>query len=306
MIRWAIAALVVIAVAGLARAEEPPPEQVPPVARLFGEPVTRADLEERARNAHAPEGEDPDWGAVLRAVVVPPLVERYIDEHDLRATDAEVAGFVGKMDNSNDRVREFYAQRAMELRTRLDDPATPEAEREELRDELRGAERRARGEMWPDARERADMQARAAEAQRRCDTEELGAIERTQLEETIAEASRFMGLTDDQAKTEYASVEAESKRKAATPVIEWWKFNRSLYTKRGGRILFQQGGLEAFDATRAWLMERERAGDFVILDSTLTTGFWGYYRRDHGAFLSEDPEGDDFDVPWWEAEAPEE
>jgi hypothetical protein len=75
---------------------------------------------------------------------------------------------------------------------------------------------------------------------------------------------------------------------------EWllgsWKFQRHLYLNYGGgRILWQQSGLEAFDATHHWLMQQEQAGRFRIADDDLRTAFYAYWTTlDHGAFLIDD------------------
>ena len=50
---------------------------------------------------------------------------------------------------------------------------------------------------------------------------------------------------------------------------------------------------------KKWLEERERAGDFAILDPELKEGFWAYYNKDHGAFIMQNPTGREFDKPWW-------
>lgn len=76
--------------------------------------------------------------------------------------------------------------------------------------------------------------------------------------------------------------------------VEWllgsWKFQRHLYLHYGGgRILWQQSGLEAFDATHHWLMQQEQAGRFRITDDELRTAFYAYWTTlDHGAFLIDD------------------
>lgn len=75
---------------------------------------------------------------------------------------------------------------------------------------------------------------------------------------------------------------------------EWllgsWKFQRHLYLNYGGgRILWQQTGLEAFDATYRWLTQQEQAGAFTITDEELRTAFYAYWTTlDHDAFLIDD------------------
>ena len=73
-------------------------------------------------------------------------------------------------------------------------------------------------------------------------------------------------------------------------MLKNWKQQRHLYDEYGGgRILWQQVGLEAFDATRKWLESLEDAGKFKITDPTLRTVFYEYWTtRKHGAFLADD------------------
>lgn len=66
----------------------------------------------------------------------------------------------------------------------------------------------------------------------------------------------------------------------AEAFILQWKINRALYQQYGGRIGFQQGGPEPLDAYRAFLEERQAAGDFSIEDDAMTEAFWRYYRDD--------------------------
>jgi hypothetical protein len=75
-------------------------------------------------------------------------------------------------------------------------------------------------------------------------------------------------------------------------VLDNWKFQRHLYDRfGGGRILWQQAGLEAFDAMHKWLQAQEEAGQFKITDPRLRASFYEYWTTmNHGAFLIEDKE----------------
>ena len=57
----------------------------------------------------------------------------------------------------------------------------------------------------------------------------------------------------------------------------------------GGRLLFQQGGAEAFDATRRLLEQRESEGAFAITDPQVRALAYDYWTRDHGAMFITDP-----------------
>ncbi len=53
----------------------------------------------------------------------------------------------------------------------------------------------------------------------------------------------------------------------------------------GGRLLFQQSGVEAFDATYRLLHQLQAEGVFRIHDPGLLTDAYEYWRRDHDAAL---------------------
>jgi hypothetical protein len=81
----------------------------------------------------------------------------------------------------------------------------------------------------------------------------------------------------------------EVKPSICRAILSQWKFQRHLYQNYGGgRLLFQQGGMEAFDAMHRWLRESEKAGDFKITDRELHTEFYAYFTTTkHGAFLQD-------------------
>lgn len=64
-------------------------------------------------------------------------------------------------------------------------------------------------------------------------------------------------------------------------LLRGWKFNRHLYeTYGGGRVLWQQTGVEAFDAMRRFLEEQERRGAFVITDPEVRARLFAYWTKD--------------------------
>lgn len=69
-------------------------------------------------------------------------------------------------------------------------------------------------------------------------------------------------------------------------LVTHWKFERHLYDNYGGgRILWQQIGLEAFDAMHNWLKSQEDHGHFKITDPQLHRSFYRYWRDMHHDFL---------------------
>jgi hypothetical protein len=71
-----------------------------------------------------------------------------------------------------------------------------------------------------------------------------------------------------------------------------WKLQRHLYREYGGgRMLWQQFGPEAYDATRRWLKQQQAKGAFRIADPELRRLFFRYWTtQDHGPFLTDDRE----------------
>ena len=121
------------------------------------------------------------------------------------------------------------------------------------------------------------------------------------------------GLTDDRRKELEQAVtkleELQDKklgdptRDGARVWIRAWKLNRALYQRYGGKVIWQQAGLEPLDAYQAWLKENEHNGAFAILDPDLKERFWRYFTIGHvnvgPEFLKETGLKDPFEKPWW-------
>jgi hypothetical protein len=78
--------------------------------------------------------------------------------------------------------------------------------------------------------------------------------------------------------------------------VESWKFNKALYEQYGGRVIFQQAGIEPLDAYRAWLEDEEKAGNFEINVPKWNDAFWEYYKPKYHTFVDA-PEP--FKTPLW-------
>jgi len=106
----------------------------------------------------------------------------------------------------------------------------------------------------------------------------------TQAEKEAYAAQVREALSKDPAVAAEPGEETDEDRAArleiAEAFIKQWKINRALYQQYGGRIGFQQGGPEPLDAFRAFLEERQAAGDFSIDDDVIAAEFWRYYRDD--------------------------
>ena len=65
---------------------------------------------------------------------------------------------------------------------------------------------------------------------------------------------------------------------------------RRLYDEfGGGRLLFQQAGVEAFDAARVMLERTESEGHLTFNDREIRASAYDYWTRDHGAFMITEP-----------------
>ena len=90
------------------------------------------------------------------------------------------------------------------------------------------------------------------------------------------------------------------RRQAAEKFVTKWKINHALYQKYGGRVIFQQAGMEPLDAYRDFLKEQERAGTFQIIDKRYEAPFWRYFTNDAmHTFLPPEKGAKAMTIPWW-------
>ena len=128
---------------------------------------------------------------------------------------------------------------------------------------------------------------------------------RAEIEQALAQP----GLTAEEKQRledERQAIDLQLKppgRRFAGWMVANWKLQRHLYQEYGGgRVLWQQAGLEAFDAMHAWLKQREKRGDFSISDPLLRAQFYAYWTEvNHGPSLSDDPRfiEQEFLNPYW-------
>jgi hypothetical protein len=92
----------------------------------------------------------------------------------------------------------------------------------------------------------------------------------------------------------------------ASFILDNWKFQKHLYDNfGGGRVLWQQAGLEAFDATRTCLESLEKQGEFKITDARLRAKLYEYWTRNNhpGLFTDNEVIRREFLEPKWIAPA---
>jgi len=294
-----------------AAGEEPAPTSPTVLAEVLGKKITEQDLlppqstvrywstlsAEEAAVGRREHRKSSFSGAVMFA-----LLERYIKAHSLEPTEAEIQSFLrSPIGGGVESAIELQKKKAEDLRRRIDDPATGDQERDRLRTELDPIEtilKILQKPRWPNETERREMKSQIPELEQSLRSPTLSDIDRKTAEGQLKHCRRFVDLTDEQAEKEFRDFESKVQRESAAEWVQSWKFHRALFKQYGGRIIWQQAGIEPIEAMRTWLEEQEKDGDFVIHDPELRKSFWEYYIREH-PFTTEKPKGDEFDEPFW-------
>jgi len=94
----------------------------------------------------------------------------------------------------------------------------------------------------------------------------------------------------------------KAERQAAEMMVATWKFNQGLYKQYGGRVIFQQMGLEPIDALKKFLAELKASGDYAIYDPALAKDLFkeqdDYFNNKFDDSSPEEAEKY-FATPWW-------
>ena len=116
--------------------------------------------------------------------------------------------------------------------------------------------------------------------------------------------------SNQRAKEQTGGMEAQMlsvRRQVAWQFVRAWKINKALYAKYGGRVIFQQAGVEPIDAYRDFLKDQQRKGAFRILDKQYEATFWRYFTYDAMHNFYPEEEGARFiNTPWWMMDPPPE
>ena len=155
-----------------------------------------------------------------------------------------------------------------------------------------------------------DWETERDELSRQLESDALSESERSIITSNFNKVDKRLKM--DAMFTEKAASDPEESRKTEERIAEnfvrAWKVNLALYEKYGGRVIFQQAGVEPLDAYRLFLQEQEAAGNFQILDKQYEASFWNYFTNDTMHSFYPADEGDKFmRTPWWlSIEKPEE
>lgn len=137
---------------------------------------------------------------------------------------------------------------------------------------------------------------------------------KTLTEEQRKEKQSALELTESILKTQRESreeakgVEQQLRPMLRDMAIQWvrtWKINQSLFKKYGGRVIFQQAGVEPLDAYRDFLTEQQKKGAFRIMDEAAEVSFWKYFTDDTmHTFFGKDEGARLMEKPFWLMEKP--
>lgn len=90
------------------------------------------------------------------------------------------------------------------------------------------------------------------------------------------------------------------RRDMAIRQVKHFKINQVLFKKYGGRVIFQQAGVEPLDAYRDFLLEEQKKGRFTINDKDDEAAFWKYFTDDKThTFFSSDEGPKMMEKPFW-------
>ena len=130
---------------------------------------------------------------------------------------------------------------------------------------------------------------------------DLSEERRASIENGIAAIDELEKMLKPAAPGAESDEDKAAQRSVATMMVGNWKFNQGLYHKYGGRVVFQQVGLEPLDANKAFLDELKASGAYTIIDPTYQDLFKetdDYFSK---KFESVDKAEADqyFASPWW-------
>jgi hypothetical protein len=140
-------------------------------------------------------------------------------------------------------------------------------------------------------------------------TDKLSEKERTDKEKQLKTIENILRMTREmeEKKKDRAELPIERKRKGVERFVRSWKINKALFEKYGGRVIFQQAGVEPLDAYRDFLKEQEKLGNFQIIDKQYEADFWKYFTNDAmHTFYPKDKGAKFINTPWWMMDEPPE
>jgi hypothetical protein len=276
-----LALAIVIGVCPLASGDPPARPKHEQVGEVLGKPVYRDELRTKYPS--------PDEEDELHRLFLDPVLEKYVAAHraEIAPTQAELAAVEALLEKESKKESKAeptvtVADIRKSLR-RVDEElhkTRSEFSREYLETYKRNMEGMLRGEIPlpklddpPPSIAAPSFGDESKEVNERLAQEDLSILERLSLlfEKWWLENER-----------------AHPNRLPAAFLFSNWKFQRHFFDRYGGgRVMYQQAGLEAFDAYRRWIESEEQKGSLRITDPKLRASFYRYWKRNDGAFLTD-------------------
>jgi hypothetical protein len=276
-----LALAIVIGVCPVASGGPPARPKHEQVGEVLGKPVYRDELH--------PKYPSPTEEEELHRLFLDPVLEKYVAAHraEIAPTQAELAAVEALLERESKKESKAeptvtVADIRKSLR-RVDEElhkARSEFSREYLEAYKRNMEGMLRGEI-PLPKLDAPPPSIAAPSF----DDELKEVNTRLAQKDLSILERLSLLFE---KRWFENERAHPNRLAAAFLFSNWKFQRRFYDRYGGgRVMYQQAGLEAFDAYRRWIESEEQKGSFRITDPKLRVSFYRYWKRNDGAFLTD-------------------
>jgi hypothetical protein len=273
----AVAAVAVaVLISSSAFAQKPASPAREKIGEVLGRPVFRDEL----RSENPSDLED-----TLHRLFSAPVLEKYCDAHraELEPTPAELAAVEVALEKD---VKEEHVRRAAEIREslRLVDKELAKKDSEFHREYLL----KKKGEMQGMLKQEFAAKTEDPPDPPPFVLDDLKEINARLAKPEVSILERIVLLA---MKSMCQRDLAHPYRMFAAFAFTNWKMQRHFYDRfGGGRVLWQQAGLEAFDAYRRWLESEERKGNFKITDPKLRQAFYRYWKLSHDPFMITDPE----------------
>lgn len=107
---------------------------------------------------------------------------------------------------------------------------------------------------------------------------------------------------EEKAHPNFTQIKQKSMQNVAALTVTSWKFNKALYEKYGGRVIFQQAGCEPVDAYKKWLEEHLQATTIEISDPAFGHVFdrlFHYFEMPH-TYIEKESADKYFARSWWD------
>lgn len=273
------------------------------VGKVFGKPIYRSDLEANSKSEFRQKAAD---------LFLDPIWQQYVDEHraEIEPNPDELIRIAQKLrEQQPDSENLEKPLTAEELLAKAkEDIASLESDIIKLKKMTPLELQFEQIELEPGDIER--MEEGLAVRKQMTDAEllefarqeygpELEQLEKflSQISELSASEREQQGITDAtiaSMKSELEIARMEQKHpqyRLAHFMYGHWKFEKHLYDNfGGGRVAWQQRGMEAFDAARRFIEMQEQAKNFEVYDAEVRDAVYSYWTHSRPPIMYEKPE----------------